>query len=71
MDLQGMRRGAMSLKRNDGARKRILIAPSRPPHPTWPLGFFLRGFLSYRPEPDVGFAPNCAVLVTNRQYTLV
>src|SRR5437016_3592816 len=62
-DLRGRQRNAKSLKRNDGARKGILIAPSA----------FLRreiltlNFLTRRPATNVASGPRFAARMASRQ----
>jgi hypothetical protein len=43
-DLRGMRQNSKSLKRNDGARKEVLIAPLQRPQFFLVTEFFLRFF---------------------------
>ncbi len=54
-DLRGIRRNAKSLKRNDGTREGILIAPSKLPRFSRSPGFLHCSFLPHRLEQEVGF----------------
>ena len=47
-DLQGMQRNAKSLKRNESARKEILIAPSKLPRFSSAVEILTLNFLSHR-----------------------
>jgi len=69
-DLRGLRRNTKSLKRNDGGRKGILIAPLMLPRSSLPLNSFCC-VLSLLPGKEKSASgPNLAARMASRQKIL-